>query len=112
MKESLNQTRRDICSFFEIFPDFTLVELNRIEFRTLSILPATLSNSLEVCISCRKSIVFREDLNPAFKDFESLSKNLNDDITTPCVSEEMMSLKNKFYATTIQPPTGDILFTI
>ena len=84
-------------------------DLNQIKFRTLSILPATLSHSLDICQNCQKSIVFREDLNPSFKELKSLAKNLNADIAQQSMSEEMSGLKNKFTATTIKPPTGEFL---
>ena len=84
-------------------------DLNQIKFRTFSILPATLSQSLDICQGCQKFIVFREDLNPNFKKLKSLAKNLNADIAQQCMSEEMLILKNKFTATTIKPPTGEFL---
>ena len=111
VKESLSQTRRDLSLFLEIFPDFTFEHLDKIKFSTLSILPATLSHYLNICLNCRKSIIFREDLNPHFKELESLAKNLNADIGQPHKSENMSSLKNKFHTTTIQQTTSEFLMS-
>ena len=59
----------------------TSEDFNRINFITLSILPATLSNHLDICSDCHKSIVFREDLNPDWENFDSLAELLNTDMT-------------------------------
>ena len=53
----------------------------RINFITLSILPATLATKLNSCDSCYQVSLFREDLNPEFKEFGSLCKNLMEDLS-------------------------------
>ena len=81
VKESLKQTRRDVETFLRIFPDLTTDDVERVNFTTISVLPATLSTKLNLCYNCNMKILFREDLNPNFKNLGSLSKNLMDDIT-------------------------------
>ena len=81
VNESLKQTERDLEMFFTIFPDLTTDDLNRINFITLSILPATLATKLNICDSCYQLILFREDLNPEFKECGSLCKNLMEDLS-------------------------------
>ena len=47
VKESLGQTLRDLEYFLKIFPDLSAEDMNSIKFLTLSILPATRSESLD-----------------------------------------------------------------
>jgi hypothetical protein len=80
VKESLGQTLRDLEYFLKIFPDLSAEDMNNINFLTLSILPATLSESLEICSSCRNYIAFREDLNADSQKLDSLADTLNSDL--------------------------------
>ena len=95
VKESLSQALKDVGLFLTIFPDLTLEDLTKINFITMSILPATLSKSLPICCNCRKSIIFREDLNPGFLEFNSLAKLLNADMTSPTTGKDKISLMKK-----------------
>jgi hypothetical protein len=95
-KESLGQALKDVDLFLTMFPDLTSEDLtNSINFTTMSILPATLSKSLPICSNCHKSIIFREDLNPDFVEFDSLAELLNADMTLPTTGENKISLKKK-----------------
>ena len=78
IKESLKQALRDLNVFLRIFPQ---IDLDKLNFITLSILPATASKELEICPECSSMIVFREDLTQDCKKFESLAKMLNSDMT-------------------------------
>ena len=95
VKESLSQALKDVGLFLTIFPDLTLEDLTKINFITMSILPATLSKSLQICCDCHKLIIFREDLNPDFLEFNSLAKLLNADMTSTSTGENKISLKKK-----------------
>ena len=77
VKESLGQTLRDINLFLRIFPQ---IDMNKINFTTLSILPATVSKELEICSECSSIIVFREDMYPSCEQFDSLAKMMNSDM--------------------------------
>ena len=81
VKESLGQTRRDLEYFLKIFPDLSAEDINNINFLALSILPATLSESLEICSNCRNYIAFREDLNPDCQKLDSLAETINSDLS-------------------------------
>ena len=78
IKESLEQTLRDLKVFLRIFPQ---IDLDKLNFITLAILPATVSKELEICSRCSSMIVFREDITPDCKQFDSLAKMLNSDMT-------------------------------
>ena len=96
VKESLGQALKDVGLFLTMFPDLTLEDLTKIKFITMSILPTTLSKSLPICSNCHKSVIFREDLNPDFSEFDSLAKLLNADMTLPTnTGENKISLKRK-----------------
>jgi hypothetical protein len=58
VKESLGQTLRDLNIFVKNFPQ---IDLNKLNFTTLSILSAIVSKDLEICSECSSMIVFRED---------------------------------------------------
>ena len=73
--EELRLNMKIICSYKFIYLDLDYQNKNlvfnsaptngaKINFITMSILPATLSKSLPICSNCHKSIVFREDINP------------------------------------------------
>merc|ERR1711892_198026 len=65
VKYSLKQAMRDIEGFLSIFPDITAEELlNKMEFKTFSILPATSTEDIGSCCEpCGDSIIFQEDLS-------------------------------------------------
>ena len=66
----------------------------------MSILPATLSESLDICSSCHNYIVFREDLNPDSEKLDSLAETLNSDLNSkPKIRD---SLKAKLQSTNAQ----------
>ena len=81
VKESLAQTLIRLKLFFTIFPHVTSEYFKRLNFTTLSVLPATLSKNLEICSECSSMIVFREDITPKCLQFDSLAKRLNSDMT-------------------------------
>ena len=95
VKESLGQALKDVGLFLTIFPDLTLEDLTKINLITMSILPATLSKSLPICCKCHKLIIFREDLNPDYLEFNSLAKLLNADMTSPSTGKNKISLMTK-----------------
>ncbi len=107
VKESLGQTLRDLKYFLKIFPDLSAEDRNNINFLTLSILPATLSESLEICSNCRNYIAFREDLNPDSQTLDSLAETLNSDLTKTSKSKIGDSLKNKLQSTNAQTNQND-----
>ena len=78
IKESLEQTLRDLKLFIGIFPQ---IDLSKLNFTTLSILPATVSKELEICSECSSMIIFPEDITPNCEQFDSLAKMLNSDMT-------------------------------
>ena len=51
VKESLKQTARDVEVFLKLFPDFTVEDLDKVNFITLSVLPAT-TQSTDICNEC------------------------------------------------------------
>ena len=69
--ESLKQTARDVEVFLKLFPDFTEEDLDKMNFVTVSLLPAT-TQLKEICNECQKHIVFRDDLNPNCSQYDSL----------------------------------------
>ena len=81
VKESLAQTLIRLKLFFTIFPHVTSEYFKRLNFTTLSVLPATLSKNLEICSECSSMVVFREDITPKCLQFDSLAKRLNSDMT-------------------------------
>jgi hypothetical protein len=78
IKESLGQTLRDLKLFIKIFPQ---IDLSKLNFTTLSILPVTVSKNLEICSECSSMILFREDITHNCEQFDSLAKMLNSDLT-------------------------------
>ena len=68
--------------FLKLFPDFTVEDLDKVNFITLSVLPAT-TQSTEICNECQKHIVFRNDLNPNCSPHDSLVELLYNDMTQP-----------------------------
>ena len=82
VKESLKQTARDVEVFLKLFPDLTEEDLDKINFITLSVLPAT-TKSKKICNECQKHIVFRDDLNPNCSPHDSLVELLYNDMTQP-----------------------------
>ena len=95
VKESLKQTARDVEVFLKLFPDLTEEELNKMNFITLSVIPAT-TKSMEICCECQKHIVFRDDLNPNCSPQDSLVELLYNDMTQPNEQDSKESLKKKF----------------
>ena len=96
VKESLKQTARDVEVFLKLFPDLTEEDLDKINFITLSVLPAT-TNSMEICSECQKHIVFRDDLNPNCRPHDSLVKLLYDEMTNTNKQDSKESLKEKLH---------------
>ena len=78
IKESLGQTLRDLKLFIRIFPQ---IDISKLNFTTLSILPTTISKELKICSECSNMVLFREDITPNCEQFESLAKMLNSDLT-------------------------------
>ena len=78
IKASLGQTLRDLKLFIKIFPQ---IDLSKINFTTLSILPVTVSKKLEICSECSSMVLFREDITHNYEQFDSLAKMLNSDLT-------------------------------
>jgi hypothetical protein len=91
----LGQALKDVDLFLTMFPDLLLEDLTKINFIIMSVLPATLSKSLPICSNCHKSVIFREDLNPDFEEFDSVAKLLNADMTLTTTGENKKSLKQK-----------------
>ena len=106
IKESLGQALRDVDLFLTMFPDLSLEDLNKINFITMSTLPATLSKSLPICSNCHKSIIFREDLNPDFLEFDSLAALLNADMTAITTGKNKISLKRKLQVSQLFKPSS------
>ena len=94
VKESLKQTARDVEVFLKLFPDFTVEDLDKVNFITLSVLPAT-NQSTEICNECQKHIVFRNDLNPNCNPHDSLVELLYNDMTQQNKQDNNESLKEK-----------------
>ena len=95
VKESLMQTTRDLEVFLKIFPDLTKEELDRITFNTMSILPATLSEKIDICSNCQHSIVFREDVYSEIKENGSIAEFLNSAMSQSPMPESLQKLKQK-----------------
>ena len=110
IKESLRQTLRDLKLFIKIFPQ---IDLSKINFTTLSILPVTVSKKLEICSECRSMIVFREDITPNYKQFDSLAKMLNSDMNQTFQSSNAnvttLAQKIKVNVQSRNPPTNKSL---
>ena len=81
VKASLDQCERDLSLFLKINPDLSMEDFEKINIITLSILPVTISKSFNICENCHKSVVFREDLNSDYKDFESIADILHSDLS-------------------------------
>ena len=94
VKESLKQTARDVEVFLKLFPDFTVEDLDKVNFITLSVLPAT-TQSTQICNECQKHIIFRDDLNPNCSPHDSLVELLYNDMTQPNKQDSKNSLKVK-----------------
>ena len=94
VKESLKQTARDVEVFLKLFPDFTVEDLDKVNFITLSVLPAT-TQSTEICNECQKHIVFRNDLNPNCNPHDSLVELLYNDMTQRNKQDDNESLREK-----------------
>ena len=110
VKESLGQTLRDLNLFLRIFPQ---IDINKLNFTTLSILPATISKELEICPECRRMIVFRENLTSNCEQFDSLAKMMSTDMTQKFESSNinMIALAQKLHgkAQTSNAPTHESL---
>ena len=94
VKESLEQTARDVEVFLKLFPDFTEEDLDKMNFITLSLLPAT-TQLKEICNECQKNIVFRDDLNPNCSQYDSLAELLCNDMTQSNKQDSKEILKEK-----------------
>ena len=81
VKASLDQCERDLSLFLKINPDLSMEDFDKINIITLSILPVTISKSFNICENCHKSVVFREDLNSDYEDFESIADILHSDLS-------------------------------
>ena len=89
-----------------MFPDITVENLKKMKFTTLSILPATLSQHLTMCADCRELVVFREDLNLHYGQFDSLAELLHADMTHKNMPENETSLSLKLQVEkSTMPPT-------
>ena len=83
--------------------------MNKMNFKTLSILPATISNTFnDICTNCQNSIIFREDLNPEYKDMDSAADVLQSDISHFSTLENRI-LEDKLGVNDIKEPTSDCL---
>ena len=113
VKASLAQTLIGVKVFVRIFPHLTSEDFKKLNFTTLSVLPAIVSKGLEICSECSLMIVFREDLIPNCEQFGSLAKRLNSDITQAFKSsnKNMASLMQKLQvkAETSNAPTNESL---
>ena len=94
VNQSLKQTAWDVEVFLELFPDLTEEDLDKINFITLSVLPAT-TTSTDICSECQKHIVFRDDLNPNCRAHDSLVELLYNDMTQANKQGSKESLKEK-----------------
>ena len=107
IKESLGQTQRDLKLFIRIFPQ---LDLNKLNFTTLSILPATVSKELKICSECRSMIVFREDIASNCEQFDSLAKMLNSDMTqTSNANVTALAQKLQVNVQSMNAPTNESL---
>jgi hypothetical protein len=109
VKASLDQAERDLSLFLKINPDLSQEDLERINLITLSILPATISDSFNICKDCSNSVVFREDLNPDYKDFDSIADLLHADLSKTSKPGKAAILSQKLLAETIKKPTKESL---
>ena len=105
VKASLDQTERDLCLFLKINPDLSQEDLERINLITLSILPATISDNFNICKDCSNSVVFREDLNTDYEDFDSIADLLHADILKSSKPGKAVMLSQKLQAETIVKPS-------
>ena len=81
VKASLDQCERDLSLFLKMNPDLSMEDFDKINIITLSILPVTISKSFNICEKCHNSVVFREDLNSDYEDFESIADILHSDLS-------------------------------
>ena len=109
VKDSLDQAERDLRLFLKINPDLSQKELESINLITLSILPATISDKFKICKDCSNSVVFREDLNPNYEDFDSIADLLHADISKTFEPGKTVTLSQKIQAETIMKPTQESL---
>ena len=109
VKSSLHQAERDLCLFLKINPDLSQEDLERINLITLSILPATISDNFNICKDCSNSVVFREDLNTDYEDFDSIADLLHADILKSSKPGKAAMLSQKLQAETIMKPTKESL---
>ena len=107
VKESLGQTLRDLNLFLRIFPQ---IDINKLNFTTLSILPVTVSKELKICSECRSMIVFREDIASNCEQFDSLAKMLNSDMTqTSNANVTALAQKLQVNVQSMNAPTNESL---
>ena len=110
IKESLGQTLRDLKIFIRIFPQ---IDLSKLNFTTLSILPTTVSKELEICYECSSMVLFRDDMTPKCEQFDSLAKMLNSDMTQRFkpsnANVNALAQKLKVKVQTREAPTNDSL---
>ena len=113
VKASLAQTLIGVKVFVRIFPHLTSEDLKKLNFTSLSVLPAIVSKGLEICSECSSMIVFREDITPNYKQFDSLAKMLNSDMnqTFQSSNANVMTLaqKIKVNVQSMNPPTNKSL---
>ena len=69
-------------------PDLTLKELNIVEFKSLSFLPATTCPN-DVCSRCCQYIVFRDDISPNTSPPESIARQLDKDMNQYSTSQAL-----------------------
>ena len=74
-----------------------------------SILPATISEQFDICLDCKNSIIFREDLNPDLEDFDSIADLLHSDISQVCKPEKKTTLSKKILSEKMKNPTYESL---
>ena len=94
VQESLKQTAQDVEVFLKLFPDLTEEDLDKMNFITLSVLPAT-TKSTEICNECQKHVVFRDDLNPKCSQYDSLVELFYNDMTQTNKQGSKKILKEK-----------------
>ena len=95
ISDSLDQAVRDLKVFLTLFPDLNNKDLNKINFNVISILPTTLSQQLDICLSCSQMIVFRNDMISDPKDIKSVAELLGTDMTIPSAIEKKRKLSQK-----------------
>ena len=108
ISDSLEQAVRDLKVFLTLFPDLTNKDLDQINFKMISILPTTLSQQLDICSSCSKMIVFRNDMISNPKDIKSVSELIESDMAEPSsVLDQRTILSQKLgIENGVKPATG------